>query len=248
MTLRDLFTRAVRSPHAPPQASYPPAVQRALFWYDRLTDWQRIQYAGIASLFLLACGGYLLGLGSTILLQRVEAEEAALAAAPLPTLEPTAVVLADTPTAVATNTRVPSPTAFPPTAAPSVTPFSAPVIAEPPAVPRQLPAAPVVVAPVAPRATATPDKPRNLETSKPEPPAASISTSTPGLARTVRPVVPTAVRQATPTATTSSRAAGTSTALPTLAMPATTAPTSRVPAQTPKPTVAPTPAKTAAPH
>ena len=49
--LRDFFTRAVRSPHAPPQASYPPAVQRALFWYDRLTDWQRIQYAGIASLF-----------------------------------------------------------------------------------------------------------------------------------------------------------------------------------------------------
>jgi hypothetical protein len=44
----------------------------------------------VAILFLLACGGYLLGLGSTILLQRVEAQEAALAAVPLPTVEPTA--------------------------------------------------------------------------------------------------------------------------------------------------------------
>src|SRR5207248_7022858 len=74
LTPRDLFARAARKPNGPMLAGYPPAVRRALFWYDSLTDWQRIRYACVAILFLLACGGYLLGLGSTILLQRVEAE------------------------------------------------------------------------------------------------------------------------------------------------------------------------------
>jgi hypothetical protein len=198
-----------------------------VFWFDALSDWQRVQYACLAILFLLACGGYLLGLGSTIVLARVEADQAALAAQPLPTLEPSPTDVPVVPTVAPSSTPRPSATPVPPTPIPSSTPFSAPVIAEPPAAPRILPdapAAPVVVA--APRATPT-AKPRNLETSKPEPPAASVATSTPGLVRSAPTIVPTAVRQA---ATPTGRAA---TSLPTLAAtappprnaPATAAPT-----------------------
>jgi hypothetical protein len=215
--------RAIREPHGPPLAAYPPLLRRVFFWYDSLTDWQRVQYAVIAMLFLIACGGYLLGLGSTIVLARVEAEQAAaLADAPLPTLEPTptdvpAPVL---PTPAPTSTLAPSATPPPPTPRPSATPFNAPVIAEPPAAPRQLPAAPAVVVPVAPRATATVAKPRNLETTKPEAPAASLLTPTPGLVRTVRTTVPTAVRQLATAAPTSQIRRGVA-PLPTLAVPET---------------------------
>ena len=213
--------RATREPHAPQLAAYPPPLRRVFFWYDGLTDWQRIQYALVAMLFLLACGGYLLGLGSTIVLARVESEQAAaLAAAPLPTLEPTATEVPVLPTVGPTFTPAPSATALPPTPRPSATPFNAPVIAEPPAAPRQLPAAPVIVAPVAPRATPTVAKPRNLETSKPEAPAASVLTPTPGTARTK---VPTAVRQLATLAPTAEPRRG-STALPTLAVPETPPP------------------------
>jgi hypothetical protein len=228
-------------------AGYPRGVRRVFYWYDGLTDRQRVQYACIAILFLLACGGYLLGLGSTILLQRVEAQEAILAAEPLPMLESAAAGLAEVaPSPPPSSTPLPSPTSVPPTAAPTQTPFTAPVIAEPPAAPRQLPAAPVVVAPVAPRATPTLDKPRNLETSKPEPPAASLATPTPGLVRTVRPTPAVGVRQVTPAATV--RPTGLATPLPTLALPATNAPTAG-PAQTPThPPAGPTPAKTPSVH
>jgi len=220
-------------------AGYPAPFRRVLFWYDRLSEWRRVQYAVLAMLFLLACGGYLLGLGSTIVLRRVEMEEAALAAVPLPTVAPTSTVSANalpvaaSPTVTQTPAPSPSPTTAPPTVEPTLTPFNVPVIAEGPAVPRQLPAAPVVApaapAPVAPLPpTPTPAKPRNLETSKPEPPAASVATPTPGRVRTVPLVVPTAVRQATPT----SKGAGTP--LPTLA----------ATASTPRLTTAATPAKT----
>jgi hypothetical protein len=234
----NLGERRVRSQQGPLFAGYPAPMRRVLFWYDRLTEWQRVQYAVLAMLFLLACGGYLLGLGSTIVLRRVEMEEAALAALPLPTVEPAATVpptvalVVVSPTS--TRTAVPSPSATAvPTAPPTLAPFNVPVIAEAPAVPRQLPAAPVIApaapVPVAPPPTPTAAKPRNLETSKPEPPAASVATPTPGLVRTVAPVVPTAVRQATPT---TRGAAGTP--LPTFV--ATPPP--------PRPTTAPTPTKT----
>jgi hypothetical protein len=229
--------RAIRDSHGPPLSTYPPRLRRVLFWYDSLSDRQRVQYAVIAMLFLLACSGYLLGLGSTIVLARVEAEQAAaLAAAPLPTLEPTepptlAPLVA---TLAPTSTLAPSATPRPPTPIPSATPFNAPVIAEPPAAPRQLPAAPAVIAPVAPRATATVAKPRNLETSKPEAPAASLLTPTPGLVRTIRPTVSTAVRQlATDAPTAGVRRQAT--LLPTLAIPATALP-ARQSAPTPVPT------------
>ena len=77
-------TRRPRTPQGPPLAGYPAPLRRLIFWYDALNDWQRVQYAVAASLFLLACGGYLLGLGSTMVLQRVESEDAALAAQPWP--------------------------------------------------------------------------------------------------------------------------------------------------------------------
>src|SRR6266566_4461316 len=170
-----IFTnkRQPRAPQGPFLAQYPARLRRLIFWYDGLTDWQRVQYAIAAGLFLLACGGYLLGLGSTMLLQRVQLEDAALSARALPTTSvPTAtveglvaVVPSGSPSAVPTD--VPpqaSPTAAPvPTAPP---PFNGPVIAEPPAAPRYIPAnvPPAVVAPAAPaRGTPTPVKPRNLE-------------------------------------------------------------------------------------
>ena len=66
--------RRARTVPAAPFAGYPPRVRRLFVWYDALSDWQRVKYAGVAILFLLACGGYLLGLGSTMVLQRVEME------------------------------------------------------------------------------------------------------------------------------------------------------------------------------
>jgi hypothetical protein len=129
----------------------------------------------------------------------------------------------------------------PPTEKPTATPFSAPVIAEPPAAPRQLPAAPVVVAPVVPRNTPTVAKPRNLETSKPEPPAASVATSTPAV-RAQRTVLPTAVRQPTPAPTVRAVEAIKPTATP---------PPPPAPTATPvsvKPTAGPAGARTPAPR
>jgi hypothetical protein len=234
-------------------------VRRVLFWYDHLSDWQRVKYAGVAILFLLACGGYLLGLGSEIVLQRVAAQEALLAAEELPTGEPTpdptstAVSVAAVIPTPPTSTPAPTATSVPPTRIPTPTPFSAPQIAEPPALPRQLPAAPIVVAPVAPRATPTVAKPRNVETSKPELPAGSVATPTAGVVRALP--VGTAVRAATPGATT--RPGSASTPLPTLAVPPTRAPTAAsvrlaptqpagTPTRAPQNTPAPTPVKTPA--
>ena len=253
MILLKFNDRRMRLPQGPPLAGYPAPLRRTIFWYDRLSDRQRVQYALVAILFLLACGGYLLGLGSTIVLRRVEIEEeAALAAEPLPTEAPTASATAVlTPSeALATVTGAPalSPTAVAPTSMPPTpTPFSVPVIAEPPAVPRQLPAAPVVApvapaAPAVPRVTPTLAKQRNLETSKPEPPAASVATPTPGRARIVATVVATAVRQPTPTPTPRAASAPTTT-LPTLAVPAATAPPAR-----PSRAITPTPSKTPPTH
>jgi hypothetical protein len=237
--------RRPRTSTGPLLAGYPPRVRQLIFWYDALTDWQRIQYAAAAILFLLACGGYLLGLGSAMVLQRMDVEAAAMAAQPLPTAEPpTATTEPVVVVAPPTATPRPSATAVPPTARPSATPFNAPQIAEPRAVPRTLPEAPVPAAPV--RSTPTPDttKPRNLETSKPEPPAASVLTPTPGLIRTAQPV-PTAVRQATSaTRPTTVLPPMPTLPLPTLPLPATT-PTAG-PAQT-RPPVA-TPIRTATIH
>ncbi|MGI9149311.1 MAG: hypothetical protein ACR2IK_22640, partial [Chloroflexota bacterium] len=203
-----IFTniRRARSPQGALLAGYPARLRQLIFWYDGLSDWQRVQYAGAACLFLLACGGYLLGLGSTMVLQRVQLEDAAVAAERLPTpsvpaptsealmvAAPTGTVPAEAPTQ-ATPTVSVGPTTLPA--------FNAPVIAEPPAAPRSLPAnvaPPAVAVPAAPaRATPTLEKPRNLESSKPEPPAASVATSTTsGIGRTALPA-PTAVRQLTP--------------------------------------------------
>src|SRR5207237_8081460 len=177
--------RRARPQPVPLLGGYPPHVRRLFVWYDALSDWQRVKSALAAILFLLACGGYLLGLRSAMVLQRVELEAVALAAQPLPTIEPTAtdeaMVVAAAAPASPTATAQPSPTRVPPTSLPTQTPFTAPQISEPRAVPRNLPAAPAPVAPAAPARTPTPDptRPRNLETSKPEPPAASVLTPTP---------------------------------------------------------------------
>jgi hypothetical protein len=240
----NLNHRTPRPPQGPPLGGYPAFFRRVLFWYDNLNDWQRVQYCCVAILFLLACGGYLLGLGSAIVLARVDSEEA-LAAEALPTEEPSPTAVPVIATEVPTPTPLPTATRVPPTPVPTQTPFSAPVIAEPPAAPRQLPAeAPVVVAPVAPRPAPTTAKPRNLETAQPEAPSARVATPTPGLVRPVRTAVATAERAAalTPTPRGEVRA----TPLPALVVPPTAVPTKAVvvaPVATAAPTRAQAPAQ-----
>ncbi|HEX8968727.1 MAG TPA: hypothetical protein VF937_12655 [Chloroflexota bacterium] len=237
-----IFTeRRARNTRGPLLASYPPRIRRLLFWFDGLTDWQRLQYAAVAILFLLACAGYLLGLGSTILLQRVEAQGLVLSADVIPTPEPTSESLAAAPTLSPTSTPAPTATPAPPTVVATRTPFSGPQIAEPPAAPRLLPAAPAAVAPSAPRATATVARPRNLETSKPEPPAASLLTPTPGLARSARTAVATAVRVATRQPTARPTTPGTPPPAPAVSTPTPVVPSGTRP---PTPAAIVTPGKT----
>ena len=64
--------RRARTQSGPLLAGYPPHVRRLFAWYDALSDWQRVKYALAAILFLLACGGYLLGLGSAMVLTKME--------------------------------------------------------------------------------------------------------------------------------------------------------------------------------
>ncbi|GAC1315299.1 MAG: hypothetical protein NVSMB2_06550 [Chloroflexota bacterium] len=241
------WARTPRGPQRPPLAGYPSPVRRLLFWYNGLTDWQRVQYALATILFLLACGGYLLGLGSTVLLHRVEQQTAAMAAqahateAAVPTSD-AAPVLAPSP--LPTSTAAP-PATVAPTRRPSSTPFAAPQIAEPPAAPRVVPAAPVVTAP---RATAVPDRPRNLETSKPEPPAASVATPTPASSLRSAPTVrlPTAVRQSVATtAPATAPTPGVSASTPTRIQ-ATVPPAPPPATLPPMPTLPPTPVRTPA--
>ena len=226
---------------------YPPRVRRVFFWFDGLSDWQRVRYALTGIVFLLACAGYMLGLGSTVLLQRVEAHDAELAAqrllTPEPAVAPTQEVVllppevpTATPTPKATPTISPSDT---PTTRPfTATPFSAPEINERPAVPRAVPVnpapaprAPVVVAPTA---TA---KPRNLENATPQarstaartPTALAARTPTPGRAEPAPPATPTRAAQG---------------AQATLRVPATAAPANRTPQPgLPNPTRSPVPSR-----
>jgi hypothetical protein len=244
-----MFEGRARPPQRALLAGYPSPVRRLFFWYDRLTDWQRVRYALIAVVFLLACAGYMLGLGSTVLLQRVEAEDATLAAhrllTPVPTPEVIVVAAVDDsplPTVVATATPrpEPSPTVRAPQQQPTPTLFSAPQIAEKPAVPRSVPVNPPPRVPVvvAPTATA---KPRNLEVS-PVPAA-----RTPTVATAARTPIPTPRGNTPPLATTvvtPIRTTPQPTPLPTLRIPATAAPASatRTPTPQPRPPT-PTPAR-----
>ena len=206
---------------------YPPVVQRLFAWYDGLTDRERVQYAIVAMLFLLACGGYLLGLGSTLLLQRVEAQDAMLPlVAPTPSSQPTPREVAVVATPEPTGTPL-QPTHGPPSAEPSPgnrtpTPFALAQIAEPRVQPRVI-ARPQVapVAPVSQRPTPMAAKPRNLEDTTPESPAASFATP----AR--------ADAQALVVASTAPTRPPTPGPAPPTAAPAPTAPPTRVPTEGP---------------
>src|SRR5687767_429478 len=101
----------------------PPApgpLARADYWFNRLSEPQRIGVALLIMLFLAASAFYCLGLGSTVLVNRAEAELAALEAelaASLPTVEPT-------PEPEPTATLIVVPTSIPtlrPTARPTQT-------------------------------------------------------------------------------------------------------------------------------
>jgi hypothetical protein len=231
-------------------SSYPPRVRRVFYWFDGLSDWQRLRYALTGIVFLLACAGYLLGLGSTILLQRVEAHDAELAAQRLLTPEPTVAptdepvllpVVLPSPSAAAAA----SPTIGPsdtPTARPfTPTPFSAPELSERPAVPRSVPVNPPPRAPVVAVPTPT-TKPRNLENATPQAKPTAGRTPTALAARTPTP----AQSQPAPATPTRAAQAPQTTPLPTLRVLATSAPTpaNRPPQPgVPNPTRSPVPSR-----
>src|SRR3954469_5984977 len=97
----------------------PPAtLARIDHWYNRLTEFQRVGVALLSMLFLAASSLYCLGLGSTVLVNRAEADMAAREAemaASMPTPVPTAIPIEPTPLPrqVVTATPVPRATAAP---------------------------------------------------------------------------------------------------------------------------------------
>jgi hypothetical protein len=151
-----------RRPYRPPSPDDPSRLARLVAWYDSLTDWQRVRYGLAGMLFFVACAGYLLGLGSTTLLRRVEADEGALILGEraTPSTEAPAPPVEGYSTAVSENTTVPTSTPKP--ATPLPTPFSAPQIPEMPVVRRNAPGAPATNRLGAPTGTAaTPPRLRN---------------------------------------------------------------------------------------
>ncbi len=197
-----------------------PRVRQLVDWYDSLMDRERVKYGIFAMLFLLACSGYLLGLGSTILVRRVEAESAVAAQRALPAGAGVEGLVNPNAAANATPT---------PTASSNNPLLTAPGITEVPLVPRMLPEEPQPSVP-------TPSKPRNLELASPQP---TLGTRTPTPARTGTPV-------GTP-GLTGTRTAGTATpslyatppALATFAPTATPAPRRQTPVTTPAPLTRP---------
>ncbi len=219
---------------APPPARSPQ--QRLLAWYDALTDWERVKYGIATMLLLLATGGYLLGLGSTILVRRVEAEVQSLApsgpAAPTP--EATSRVAAVAPG---------SPSPAPEPSAPPGPLLNAPPINEVPLVPRAPAPAPQDSRPVA-----TPSKPRITESLTPSPTARVVRTPAPAPGVSNGSPVPSATPPAltpgvrTPTSTPTARigSAPAPTATAGTPRPATPTPPALTATPTPSPTRTPT--------
>src|SRR5688500_17612489 len=129
-----------------PPAPHPLA--RADYWFDRLSEVQRIGVVLMLMLFLAASAFYCLGLGSTVLWNRAEAEsaaqEAALAAT-IPTVGPTEVPPEPTAAVIVVATAVPTlrPTARPTQTVEYPTPIPAQLLPTVPHQPaQQRPAAP----------------------------------------------------------------------------------------------------------
>ena len=180
----------------------PAAVDRADSWFNRLSELQRIGVALLLMLFLAASAFYCLGLGSTVLVNRAEAEIAAQQAeieAAVPTAVPT-VQPTEAPTALATATAQPTqrtaarptqvveyPTPIPPQFLPTVPIQPAP--AQRAAAPADVPTRPRIVAPYEPP---TPTPPIRSAA-----PAAPRSTTAPAPGSSGSTGAP--VRAATPT-------------------------------------------------
>ena len=226
--------------------SLPQPLERADRWFNRLSELQRIGVALLGILFLVASALYCLGLGSTVLVNRAEAEYAAREAgyaAALPTVEPTltmpgpaATVLVEPTAPAAQPTTRPANAARPTQITEYPTPIPAQLL---PTIPIQAPAqravAPVEQARpriVAPPEPATPTPPARVAAPaiKPGGPASGSGT-TPARAGTPTPALAAPVTGRTPTV------AAPSTTRP----PATAAPVVRPsqPAPAGKPTVAP---------
>ena len=167
----------------------PPApgpLARADQWFNRLSELERIGVALLIMLFLAASACYCLGLGSTVLVNRAEAElvaqEAELAAS-LPTIEPTPVEPEPT------TTSIVIPTARPTQIADYPTPIPAQLLPTVPFQPaQQRPSAPSQAAPprlVAPLEPPTPTPPNRGAAPAAKPSTGSGTTGPPG--RTVMP-------------------------------------------------------------
>lgn len=147
--------------------SLPQPLERADRWFDRLSEVQRIGVALLGMLFLIASALYLLGLGSTVLVNRAEAEYAvreAEYAAALPTAEPTVTMPGPGATTVVEPTAPSIPTALPTTIA---QPTPIPIYPTP--IPAQLLPTIPIQAP-AQRAVAPVEAPRPRNVAQPEPP------------------------------------------------------------------------------
>ena len=178
----------------------PPApgpLARADQWFNRLSEPQRIGVALLVMLFLAASACYCLGLGSTVLVNRAEAElaaqEAELAAS-LPTIDPTPVEPESTPTAIVIPTEIP--TVRPTPAATQMIDYPTPIPAQLlPTVPLQpsqpRPAAPAQAAP--PRLVAPPEPPTPTPPARGAAPATKPNTSggTSGGTPAAKPGAPT---------------------------------------------------------
>lgn len=221
----------------------PAALGRADSWFNRLSELQRIGVVLMLMLFLAASALYCLGLGSTVLVNRAEAEIASQQAdieAALPTAVPTAIPT-DVPTAEATSTPQPTPrqgarstqvveypTPIPPQFLPTVPIQPAP--AQRAAAPADAPTRPRIVAPYEP---ATPTPP--VRSGAPAAPAAPRGTAAPATGSTGAPA-----RATTPTPAITGPAIirQTPASGATRAPAATAAPAAKpaLPAATPKPT------------
>ncbi len=142
----------------------PPALVRLDAWFDLLTEGQRIAAVILAMLVLAATSMYLLGLGSTVMVNRAEAELLALMPTPEPTVEPSRQPTATVPPRP--TATLPRPTVVLPTFGPLPTPVPAPVLPPVLQAPVQQPQqARPAIAPAEP--LAPPTRPRLVATPEP---------------------------------------------------------------------------------
>jgi hypothetical protein len=155
----------------------PSVLERADHWFNRLSELQRIGAALLVMLFLAASAFYCLGLGSTVLVNRAEAElttQQAAMEATQPAIVPTVEVQPPTSVPLVTATPFPTPgqVAKPTQVVEYPTPIPPQFLPAGPSQPAQRAAAPVETAP----------RPRVVAPYEPPTPTPPVRSAAPGLA------------------------------------------------------------------